>query len=302
MYFRIKRVIFNFLTTQSSMTKTTTEVIEVQGTEIALLSNKKGGYVSLTDMAKYLDKERSDYIIQNRLRTRNTIEFIGLRETFNNPEFNSIEFDGFKNMAGSNSFSLTPKRWIETTNAKGIVAKQWRYGWGTFAHQDIAFEFATRLSPTFKFFFIREFQRLKELEQQKLSLERNLTRTLSKLNYHIHTDAIKEHLIPPTITLKQASHIYASEADLLNVALFGKTAKEWTLEHPKAEWNIRDTATIEQLVVLSNMESINALLIQQGLAQSERLLQLNGVAITQMKSLLQNNLSGKLKSKVQPHP
>jgi hypothetical protein len=245
-------------------------------------------------MAKYLDKQRSDYIIQNRLRRRNTIEFIWLWELCNNPEFKSIEFDGFKNMAGANSFSLTPKRWIETTNAKGIITKVGRYHGWTYAHKDIAFEFATRISPEFKFFFIREFQRLKEIEQKNLSLEWNLTRTLAKINYHIHTDAIKEHLIPPTVTAKQSWIIYASEADLLNVALFGKTAKQWSIEHPDKTGNIRDYAMIEQLVVLSNMESINALLIHQWLSQKERLLQLNAVAISQMKSLLQNNISGQV--------
>jgi hypothetical protein len=191
---------------------------------------------------------------------------------------------------------MTSKQWVEKTNAIWIISTPGRYG-GTYAHKDIAFEFATRISAEFKFFFIREFQRLKEIEQQQLSLERNLTRTLSKLNYHIHTDAIKTHLIPPTITAQQASQIYASEADLLNIALFGKTAKERTAENPNQAGNIRDTATIEQLVVLSNLESINALLISQWLSQKERVLQLNSVAITQMKSLIENKLPEKLKLK-----
>ncbi|MDR1755507.1 MAG: KilA-N domain-containing protein [Culturomica sp.] len=264
------------------------ETINVQGTAIILYQEEKGDFISLTDIARHRDSERSDYILQNWMRNRSTIEFIGLWEQFNNPNFNSIEFDGIKNMSGSNGFSLTPKRWIESTNAIGIVSKTGRYG-GTYAHRDIAFEFATWLSAEFKFYLIKEFQRLKEDENQHLSLEWNLQRTLSKINYHIHTDAIKEHIIPPTVTKEQASFIYASEADLLNVALFGKTAAEWRKENPENKGNIRDTATLEQLVVLSNMESINALLIRQGLSQRERLLQLNTVAITQMKSLLSSN-------------
>jgi len=259
----------------------------VQGTAIALYQEEKGDFISLTDIARYRDSERSDYILQNWMRNRSTIEFIGLWEQFHNPEFNSIEFDGIKNMAGSNAFSLTPKRWIESTNAIGIVSKTGRYG-GTYAHRDIAFEFATWLSAEFKFFLIKEFQRLKEDEQQRLSLEWNLQRTLAKVNYRIHTDAIKSHIIPPTVTKEQANMIYASEADLLNVALFGKTAQQWRTANPKAKGNIRDEAALEQLVVLSNLESINALLIRQNLPQRERLIQLNQVAITQLQSLFGN--------------
>jgi len=269
--------------------------IEVQGIGIVLYEDNKEDYISLTDIARYRDEERSDYILQNWLRNRSTIEFIGLWETFNNPDFNSIEFDGIKNMAGSNSFSLTPKRWIESTKAIGIVSKTGRYG-GTFAHKDIAFEFATWLSSEFKFFLIKEFQRLKDDENSRLNLEWNLQRTISKINYHIHTDAIKENLIPKTITKQQAGLVYANEADLLNVALFGITAKEWRENNPNQKGNIRDEATLEQLVVLSNLESINALLIQQGLSQSERLIQLNKVAITQMKSLIENSAVQKFKS------
>ena len=263
------------------------EIITVQGTPVFLYSEKHGDFISITDIARHRDSERSDYILQNWMRNRSTIEFIGLWEQFNNPNFNSIEFDGIKNMAGSNSFALTPKRWIEATNAIGIVSKTGRYG-GTFAHKDIAFEFASWLSAEFKFYLIREFQRLKEDEQQRLSLEWNLQRTLAKVNYRIHTDAIKLHIIPPTVTKAQANTIYASEADLLNVALFGKTAQQWRTENPNARGNIRDDATLEQLVVLSNLESINALLIRQELTQSERLIQLNSVAITQLQSLFGN--------------
>ncbi len=268
--------------------------IEVQGIEIVLYQDNQEDYISLTDIARFRDAERSDYLLQNWMRNRSTIEFIGLWETFNNPDFNSIEFDGIKNMAGSNSFSLTPKRWIEETNAIGIVSRTGRYG-GTFAHKDIAFEFATWLSAEFKFYLIKEFQRLKDDENDRLNLEWNLQRTISKINYHIHTDAIKENLIPKEISKQQASFVYANEADLLNVALFGITAKDWRENNPNEKGNIRDFATLEQLVVLSNLESINALLIQQGISQSDRLMQLNKVAITQMKSLIESKTMKKIK-------
>ncbi len=271
------------------------KTINVKGTEILIFKeNDTQEYISLTGIARYRDAERSDYILQNWLRNRSTIEFCGLWEQFNNPDFNSIEFDGIKNQAGSNSFSLTPKRWIEATNAIGMVSKTGKYG-GTFAHRDIAFEFATWISAEFKFYFIKEYQRLKEDENDRLKLDWNLQRTLAKINYHIHTDAIKENLIPEELTKQQISYIYANEADLLNVALFGKTAQQWRDENPSTDGNIRDMATIEQLVVLSNMESINAVLIRQGLLQSQRLMQLNNIAITQMKSLFNNRNLKKLK-------
>ena len=268
--------------------------IIVRGIDVVLYEDNKEDFISLTDIARYRDSERSDYLLQNWLRNRSTIEFIGLWETFHNPDFNSIEFDGIKNMAGSNSFSLTPKRWIETTKAIGIVSKTGRYG-GTFAHRDIAFEFATWLSAEFKFYLIKEFQRLKEEENDRLHLEWNLQRTISKINYQIHSDAIKENLIPKEITKNQVSFVYANEADLLNVALFGITAKEWRENNADKTGNIRDYSTLEQLVVLSNMESINALLIEQGLVQRERLIKLNKVAITQMKSLTESKAIKKLK-------
>lgn len=270
------------------------KIIHVQGREIALISDKVNDYISLTDMARYRDLERTNYIIQNWMRTRSAIEFCGLWEQLNNPDFKSIEFDAFKNESGSNSFALTPQKWIESTNAKGIISKSGRYG-GTFAHRDIAFEFATWISAEFKFYFIKEFQRLKNDENDRLKLEWNLQRTLAKVNYQIHTDAIKENLIPKELSKVQTSMVYANEADLLNVALFGITAKQWRDANPKAEGNIRDTATIEQLVVLSNLESIHAVLIHQGLTQEERLIQLNNVAITQMKSLIGNRSIKKLK-------
>ena len=270
------------------------KTINVQGKQITLISDSMNDYISLTDMARYRDADRTNYIIQNWMRTRSAIEFCGLWEQLNNPAFKGIEFDAFKNESGSNSFALTPQRWIDTTNAKGIISKSGRYG-GTFAHRDIAFEFATWISAEFKFYFIREFQRLKADENDRLKLEWNLQRTLSKVNYHIHTDAIKENLIPKELSKSQTSFVYANEADLLNVALFGITAKQWRDDNPKADGNIRDMATIEQLVVLSNLESINAVLIHQGLSQSERLIQLNKIAITQMKSLINNKTIKKLK-------
>jgi len=267
------------------MTKNKT--INVKGIDIVLYQDNKEDYISLTDIARYRDAERSDYILQNWMRNRGTIEFIGLWEQFNNPDFNSIEFDGIKNLAGSNSFSLTAKRWIEATNAIGVISKTGRYG-GTFAHKDIAFEFASWLSAEFKFYLIKEFQRLKANENDRLKLEWNFQRMLAKVNYHIHTDAIKENLIPPSLSKEKINFVYADEADMLNVALFGMTAKQWRDANTKVKGNIRDAASIEQLVVLSNMESINAILIQQELKQSERLAQLNQIAITQMKSLLRN--------------
>ena len=270
------------------------KIILVSGTEITISNRGEKDYISLTDIARYRDAERSDYILQNWLRNRSTIEFIGLWEQLNNPSFNSIEFDGFKNLAGSNSFSLTPKRWIESTNAIGIISKTGRYG-GTFAHKDIAFEFASWISSEFKLYLITEFQRLKDDENNRLNLEWNLQRTLAKINYRIHTDAIKENLIPAELSKSQISNVYATEADLLNMALFGKTAKQWRDENPDAGGNIRDFATIEQLVILSNLESLNAVFIQQELSPSTRLKQLNAIAITQMTSLLKNANVKKLK-------
>jgi hypothetical protein len=268
--------------------------IEVIGREISLYSEKSDDYISLTDMARYRDSERTNYIIQNWMRTRSAIEFCGLWEQMNNPDFKRIEFDAFKNESGANSFTLTPQKWIETTNAIGIISKSGRYG-GTFAHRDIAFEFATWISAEFKFYLIKEFQRLKEDENNRQKLDWNLQRTLAKVNYTIHTDAIKERLIPEKLTAKQTSLVYASEADLLNMALFGKTAADWRAENPDVKGNMRDDATLEQLVVLSNLESINAVLIRQGLEQSERLKQLNQIAITQMTSLVNNANLKKLK-------
>ena len=265
--------------------------IEVQGIQIALVNQSNNDYISLTDIARHKDSSQTDDIIKNWLRNRNTIELLGFWEMIYNPNFKPVEFDGFRKQAGLNSFVMTPKRWIETTNAIGIVSKAGRYG-GTFAHKDIALEFASWISIEFKLYIIKEFQRLKENENDRLNLEWNLQRTIAKINYHIHTDAIKENLIPPEITKQQANFVYANEADLLNAALFGITAKEWRENNPNLKGNIRDFATLEQL----NLESINALLIQQVLSQSERLIQLNKVAITQMKSLVHSKEVKKLKA------
>lgn len=260
------------------------KTINVKGSVIAVYRKEQDDYISLTDIARHRDAERTDYIIQNWLRNRNTIEFLGIWEQLNNPDFKPIEFDGFRKQAGLNSFVLTAKRWIERTGAIGLLSKAGRYG-GTYAHKDIAFEFAAWISVEFKLYLIKEFQRLKEEESRALSLEWNLQRTLAKINYRIHTDAVKEKLIPPRLTKARMSAIYANEADLLNVALFGMTAREWREDNPDKEGNIRDHASLEQLVVLSNLESINSVLIHQGLAQHDRISQLNDIAITQMKSL-----------------
>jgi hypothetical protein len=267
--------------------------ITVKESDISIININNNDYISLTDIAKYRDPERSDYIIQNWMRSRSTIEFIGLWEVLHNPDFNSIEFDGFKNQAGSNSFTLTPKRWIEATRAIGIISKAGRYGSGTFAHKDIAFEFASWISSEFKLYLIIEFQRLKDEDSQRKQIEWSLTRTLAKVNYHIHTDAIKENLIPPDLSQTKQNFIYAGEADLLNIALFGKTAKEWRDEHPGMEGNIRDYATIEQLIVLANLESLNSVLIKQGLNENDRVKILNKAAIEQITVLIKSNATQK---------
>ena len=266
--------------------------IEVQGTAITIFSQNEEDYISLTDMAK---KFGGEDLIYSWMRNRNTLEFLGIWEQIHNSSFKGGEFETFKKQAGLNSFHLTPKKWIDTTQAIGIQSKAGRYGGGTYAHKDLAFEFGSWLSPEFKLYLIKEFQRLKEDENKRLSLEWNLNRTLSKINYRIHTDAIKENIIPSNITKEQANFVYANEADILNVALFGKTAKQWRDENPKLEGNIRDYATIEQLLVLANIESMNAEFIRMKLSQSERLVKLNEIAIIQLKSLTGNPIIKKLK-------
>ncbi len=274
------------------MPKEKKSTIFVKGSEISIIKHRNEDYISLTDMIKSFGDET---IIYNWLRNRNTIEFLGIWEQLNNPGFKPVEFDRFKKMAGLNSFSLSPKKWVDSTNAIGLLSKSGRYGGGTFAHKDIAFEFGSWLSAEFKLYLIKEFQRLKNDENDRLKLDWNLQRTLAKVNYKIHTDAIKDTLIPPRLSKAQINIVYANEADLLNIALFGITASEWREQYQGKEGNVRDYATLEQLVVLSNLESINAVLIHNGLSQKDRLIQLNNIAITQMKSLLDNKQIKKLK-------
>jgi len=269
--------------------------IITQGLKIYTFRQNENDFISLTDIARYKDKERTDYIIQNWMRTMDTVGFLGIWEKINNPNFKPIEFEGFKNKAGSNSFSLTPKRWIETVNAIGMINKSGRYGGGTFAHKDIAFEFATWISPEFKLYLIKEFQRLKIEENERLILGWDAKRMLTKINYRIHTDAIKKHIIPIQVSSAQANTIYANEADVLNMALFGMTAKEWRDKNPKLAGNIRDYSDVTQLVCLANLESLNAEFIRQELPQSQRLIKLNGIAIIQMRSLLDNSSIKKLR-------
>ena len=256
--------------------------IEVLTREVRLTGVNDQDYVCLTDIARYKDPERTDYLISNWLRNRNTIEFLGLWEQINNSDFNPIEFDGIKTQAGLNSFILTAKQWIERTGATGIQSKAGRYG-GTYAHLDIALEFAAWISVEFKLYLIKEFQRLKETERQTLGWD--IRRNLAKINYRIHTDAIQTHLIPPELGKAQTNLVYASEADVLNMALFGQTAAQWRSQNPGEKGNIRDQATGAQLVCLSNLENLNALFIGQALPQSERLTRLNQIAIQQMKLL-----------------
>ncbi len=264
------------------------KIIQVQNIPITISSERGNDFICLTDMANAKDGEsRAADIIKNWLRNRYTLEFLGTWEQMNNPDFKVVEFDHFKMQAGLPSFVLSVSEWIEQTNAIGITVKKGKYG-GTYAHRDIAFEFGSAISASFKLYLIKEFQRLKDDENERLNLSWNLHLTLSKINYRIHTDAIKEHIIPNTITKEQASLAYANEADVLNVALFGKTAKQWRDENPKAEGNIRDQATIEQLLVLANIESMNAEFIKMNLPQSERLIKLNQIAISQLKAIVGN--------------
>ena len=270
------------------------KTIEAKGTEIAIISRNNGDdYISLTDIAKYKNKDDAFIVINNWMRLRDTIEFLGLWESLSNPEFKPIEYDRFRQESGYNAFTLSPQKWIKATNAVGIISKSGRYG-GTFAHKDIAFEFASWISAEFKLYVIKDYQRLKESETSQKALDWNLSRAISKINYKIHTDAIKENLIPHIVSKKQQTFTYASEADILNVAMFGITAKEWKEQHPDAIGNIRDSATIQQLIVLSNMESMNAELIKQGITQDQRLSMLNKMAIDQMTSILGSATTKKL--------
>ena len=271
------------------------KTIQVQNIPIAVSTDGGHDFICLTDMANAKEGEsRAADIIKNWLRNRYTLEFLGTWEQMHNPDFKVVEFDHFKMQAGLPSFVLSVSEWIEKTNAKGITVKKGKYG-GTYAHVDIAFEFGSAISASFKLYLIKEFQRLKEDENNRLQLTWNLHKTLSKINYQIHTDAIKEYIIPDILSKEQAAQVYASEADVLNVALFGKTAKQWQTENPDAEGNMRDQATIEQLLVLVNLESLNAEFIKMKLPQTDRLIKLNQTAITQLEAILGRPQIKKLK-------
>ncbi len=267
------------------MSKIIKDTIHANGMDIGIYtSDFENEFISLTDIAKYKNSEDPRFAIQNWMRNRNTIEFLGIWEMLSNPDFNRVQFEAVRSEAGLNRFVMTPTKWIEEMNAIGIVSKAGRYG-GTFAHSDIAFEFASWISAEFKAYLIKDYQRLKKDENSRLSLNWNLNREISKLNYRVHTDAIKEKIIPPLLTPEQISFTYASEADLLNMVLFGKTAKQWRDDNPNEKGNIRDQATIYQLLVLANMESYNAILIKQGKTQSERMQLLHELAVQQMTTL-----------------
>ena len=274
------------------MSKTTIkETIRAKGIDIGIYTTDfENEYISLTDIAKYKNNEDPRFVIQNWMRNRNTIEYLGVWEILSNPNFNRVQIEAVKKESGLNRFVMTPTKWIQEMNAIGIISKSGRYG-GTYAHSDIAFGFASWISAEFKLYIIKDYKRLKADANSKLSLKWNLNREISKLNYRIHTDAIKANLIPSELTREQISFTYASEADLLNVALFGKTAKQWREEHTNKKGNIRDEATIDQLLVLSNMESYNAILIEQGKSQAERMVLLRDVAIRQLQTIWGLNIT-----------
>ena len=268
----------------------------VRGTEVSIQWNmERDDYISLTDIAKVKDSDNPRYIIQNWMRNRNTIEFLGVWESLYNPDFNRVEFDAFRSQAGLNSFVMTPQKWIDATAAIGIISKAGRYG-GTYAHKEIAFEFASWISVEFKLYLVKEFERLKTEEMRRFGWD--IKRNLAKINYRIHTDAIKENLIPPELSAKQVSLVYASEADVLNMALFGMTAKEWRDSHPELKGNIRDYANVSQLVCLANLENLNAVFISEGRPQAERLARLNVIAISQMRVLTQDHRIEMLEGKI----
>lgn len=261
------------------------DTIHANGIDIGIYTQDfENEFISLTDIARYKSDEPKD-VIKNWMRSKDTIEFLGLWEKLHNSNFKGVEFDSFKSHAGENAFTLSPQQWVKATNAIGIVSKSGRYGGGTYAHKDIAFEFASWLSPEFKLYIIKDYQRLKEDEGHRLALDWNVKRILAKANYRIHTDAIKMNLIPPELPRVQQGYVYADEADVLNVALFGKTAKQWKQENPGTKGNMRDFASIEQLLVLANLENINALLIEQGIPQQERLEKLHATALYQIETI-----------------
>jgi hypothetical protein len=268
------------------------ETIHAKGIDIGIYtSDFENEFISLTDIAKYRNSDDPRFVIQNWMRNRNTIEFLGLWEELHNPNFNRVQFEAVRSEAGYNRFVMTPTKWIEAVNAIGIVSKAGRYG-GTYAHSDIAMSFATWISPEFQLYIMKDYRRLKSDENSRLSLGWNLNREIAKLNYRIHTDAIKGNLIPPELTPAQISYTYASEADLLNVALFGQTAKQWRDANPNKKGNMRDEANLNQLLVLANMESYNAVLIEQGKEQSERLVLLRELAVRQMETLASISMDG----------
>ncbi len=273
------------------MNKAVNEKIHAQGIDISIYTTDfENEYISLTDIAKYRNVDDPRYVIQNWMKNRNTIEFLGVWEELHNPNFNRVQFDTVKSEAGLNRFIMTPKRWIEEMNAIGITSKSGRYNSGTYAHSDIAMAFATWISPEFQLYIMKDYRRLKADENSKLSLNWNLNREIARLNYRIHTDAIKENLIPADLTPTQISFTYASEADLLNTALFGMTAKQWRKANPDKKGNIRDYATINQLLVLANAESYNSVLINEGKKQSERLVMLRNAIVSQLKAIEQLNI------------
>jgi len=271
--------------------KTVTETIHARGIEIGIYTTDfENEFLSLTDIAKYRNEDDPRFVIQNWMRNRNTIEFLAVWEILHNPNFNRVQFEAVKNEAGLNRFVMTPTKWIEQMNANGIVSKSGRYGGGTFAHSDIAMSFATWISPEFQLYIMKDYRRLKSDENSRLSLNWNLNREISKLNYKIHTDAVKENLLLPDLTIEQQNFVYADEADLLNVALFGKTAKEWRNANPDKSGNIRDYTDIPHLLVLANLESYNAILIEQKISQKERLLKLRDTAKRQLETILSLDL------------
>jgi len=276
------------------MQKKISSKIEAKGFEVSIVTQNQNDYISLTDIAKYKNVNAPADVVKNWLRVRETIQFLGLWEQLKNKNFKLVEFDQFKKDAGSNAFTLSPKQWIEKTNAIGLKSSSGRYG-GTFAHVDIALEFASWISPEFKLYIITEYQRLKQSESYQNQIEWNVNRELAKVNYVIHTDAVKEHLIPAGLTKKQISYQYATEADLLNVALFGMTAKEFKMNNPEKKGNQRDHATIEQNIIMASLESSNALMIWQGVKQSVRLETLRELAVKQLNSVLKARATQKIK-------
>lgn len=275
------------------MAKVKSDTLHVQGINVGIYTEDyQNEYISLTDIARYRNSDDPRFAIQNWMRNRNTIEFLGLWETLHNPNFNRVQFDTFKNEAGLNRFVMTPSKWIDLTGAIGIITKAGRYGSGTYAHSDIAMEFASWISSEFKLYLMKDYRRLKYDENSRLSLSWNLNREISKLNYRVHTDAIQQNLVPSELTKEQQSYVYADEADVLNVALFGMTAAQWRAQNQDKKGNIRDYASIQQLLVLANLESYNALLIEQHQPQSSRLQSLRDMTIKQLQTLSALDISG----------